>query len=314
MMQWTGLVAIVIVMMFSSVPPTSAAATPSWTINGEAYTFDSKPLMKNQRWHLPIREVADALQANIEWDQQARSITVLSPYDDEVIMEWKRYVTTMNDEKYISDSAPFMSNGRLYISMRHAAEMLHMQVNWEPEGNVISLQLVPLYEVKEDDTWQSVSKQLEVEVEKLKQRNTHIEGKLAAGDSIKWVIPSMMSEELVNPNLILLAKLIFAEAGYESYEGQLAVGNVVMNRVAHSSFPSTLQGVIYAPGQFTPARTGKLERMEPSDESLQAAREALLGVNVAGDALYFYNPKVSGGSFFNSLEVVVNIGNHRFAK
>lgn len=91
--------------------------------------------------------------------------------------------------------------------------------------------------------------------------------------------------------LLLLAALIYCEAGGEKYEGKLAVGAVVCNRVRSSSYADTLQGVIYASGQFTPAMTGKLDRVIAAGKVPQscydAAIEALGGYTNVGDCLYF---------------------------
>lgn len=91
----------------------------------------------------------------------------------------------------------------------------------------------------------------------------------------------------------LLAALIFCEAGNQPYEGQVAVGAVVMNRVRSGTYPNTIEDVIYQPGQFGPAITGKLDRILASggytDSSMQAAADALAGSNPIGDALYFGN-------------------------
>lgn len=56
----------------------------------------------------------------------------------------------------------------------------------------------------------------------------------------------------------LLAALIYCEAGGESYEGQLAVGSVVMNRVRSQAYPNSVSGVIYQGGQFSPVASGRL--------------------------------------------------------
>ena len=89
----------------------------------------------------------------------------------------------------------------------------------------------------------------------------------------------------------LLAALIFCEAGNQPYEGQVAVGAVVMNRVRSDAFPDTVREVIYQKGQFTPAGTGWLDRVVASegytDSALQAAKDALAGANPIGDCLYF---------------------------
>ena len=89
----------------------------------------------------------------------------------------------------------------------------------------------------------------------------------------------------------LLAALIYCEAGGEPYEGQVAVGAVVMNRVKSGSFPNSISEVIYQSGQFGPAITGKLDRVlaagSATESCYQAAREALAGASPVGDALYF---------------------------
>lgn len=107
--------------------------------------------------------------------------------------------------------------------------------------------------------------------------------------------------------LQILAALIQCEAGGESYEGQVAVGSVVMNRVRCVAYPNTVAEVIYASGQFTPAVTGKLDRVVLSSNikpsCLQAAQEVLNGVTNVGDALHFRRVGTKQG---------IIIGNHVF--
>lgn len=89
----------------------------------------------------------------------------------------------------------------------------------------------------------------------------------------------------------LLASLIFCEAGNQPYEGQVAVGAVVMNRIKSSSYPDTMEEVIYQSGQFSPAMSGWLDRVRANqgytEAALQAAEDALAGSNPIGDCLYF---------------------------
>ncbi len=107
--------------------------------------------------------------------------------------------------------------------------------------------------------------------------------------------------------LQILAALIQCEAGGESYEGQVAVGAVVMNRVRCGAYPNSITEVIYASGQFTPACTGKLDKVVLSGKikpsCLQAAQEALNGVTNVGDALHFRRVGSKQG---------IIIGNHVF--
>lgn len=97
----------------------------------------------------------------------------------------------------------------------------------------------------------------------------------------------------------LLAALIQCEAVGECYEGQVAVGAVVMNRVADPRFPSTIQEVIYQPGQFTPVKSGKVERVLNSgninESCLMAAREAFSGVSNVGTCTRFRRGTREGG-------------------
>ncbi len=88
----------------------------------------------------------------------------------------------------------------------------------------------------------------------------------------------------------LLAALIYCEAGIETYNGKLAVGAVVMNRVRSAAYPNTISGVIFASGQFTPAMNGKVARVYGGDipESCwEAARAAINGETNVGGATHF---------------------------
>ncbi len=89
----------------------------------------------------------------------------------------------------------------------------------------------------------------------------------------------------------LLASIIFCEAGNQSFEGQVAVGAVVLNRIASGAYPNTMEAVIYQPGQFGPAGSGWLDQVRSSGgytaTALQAADAALAGQNPIGGCLYF---------------------------
>ena len=87
----------------------------------------------------------------------------------------------------------------------------------------------------------------------------------------------------------LLGAIIQCEAGGESYDGKLAVGSVVINRVKSSYFPNSVSGVIYQSGQFSPVASGRLAyRLEAgvNGSCLQAAQDVLNG-NITVGCLYF---------------------------
>ena len=92
-------------------------------------------------------------------------------------------------------------------------------------------------------------------------------------------------------DLDLLASIIYCEAGGESYEGQVAVGAVVLNRMESDLYPSDMTEVIYQSGQFEPVWTGWLEQVRANgapDYCYEAAQAALDGENPVGDRLFFH--------------------------
>ncbi|MCR5098996.1 MAG: cell wall hydrolase [Lachnospiraceae bacterium] len=107
-------------------------------------------------------------------------------------------------------------------------------------------------------------------------------------------------------DVTLLANLIYCEAGGEPYEGQVAVGAVVVNRL-HAGYASSISGVIYQPYQFGPASSGKLASAIASGSAtascIQAAQEALAGASPVGDCKNFHRNRGDAG---------IVIGNHVF--
>lgn len=109
----------------------------------------------------------------------------------------------------------------------------------------------------------------------------------------------------------LLAKVISAEARGESYEGQVAVGAVVLNRVAHPSFPDSISGVVYQAGAFSCVYDSNWN--EPVAESAKrAAIDAINGWDPSGGAIFYFNPDKTNDAFMHSRPVITIIGNHRF--
>lgn len=111
----------------------------------------------------------------------------------------------------------------------------------------------------------------------------------------------------------LLARIINAEARGESYVGQVSVGAVVLNRVAHPSFPNTIAGVIFQEGAFTAVVDGQWDA-EMYESSYKAAQDALNGWDPTGGAIYYYNPAKTTSKWIYSRPVITTIGKHVFAK
>ena len=109
----------------------------------------------------------------------------------------------------------------------------------------------------------------------------------------------------------LLARIISAESRGEPYAGQVAVGAVILNRVAHPSFPNTLAGVIYQPGAFSCLDDGAVNAAV-ADSAYRAARDAINGSDPSGGALYYYNPAKATSQWIFSRPIITVIGQHRF--
>ena len=120
-----------------------------------------------------------------------------------------------------------------------------------------------------------------------------------------------MSERESN-DFYLLAKCIHAEARGESYIGQVAVGAVILNRVASPDFPDTIYGVIYQPWAFTAVHDGQIN-LEPEASAFQAATDALNGWDPTYGSLYYYNPVTATSSWVFNRQTVTVIGKHVFA-
>lgn len=114
-----------------------------------------------------------------------------------------------------------------------------------------------------------------------------------------------------NGDVALLARLISAEARGEPYEGQVAVGAVVLNRVEHPSFPNTISGVIYQPWAFTCIYDGQFEQ-PVAESAYRAARDALNGWDPSYGATYYFNPATATSAWIWSRPLIVTIGKHRF--
>ncbi len=114
-----------------------------------------------------------------------------------------------------------------------------------------------------------------------------------------------------NANIELLARVINGEARGEPYEGQVAVGAVVLNRVDHPSFPNSISGVVYQKGAFTAVDDGQINAAMYAS-SRRAARDALNGWDPTGGAIYYYNPQTATNQWIRTREIICSIGQHVF--
>ncbi len=111
----------------------------------------------------------------------------------------------------------------------------------------------------------------------------------------------------------LLARAINGESRGEPYEGQVAVGAVIMNRVSDSRFPNSIAGVVYEPGAFSSIQDGQINA-NLEEQPKKAAQDAINGWDPSGGCLYFYNPAKTKNKWIRSRPIVKTIGSHVFTK
>ena len=116
-------------------------------------------------------------------------------------------------------------------------------------------------------------------------------------------------------DLYWLSRVISAESRGETLWGQIAVGNVVLNRVKSKQFPNTVKGVVFDRNhgvQFEPVENGAIYQ-QPTAASILAAKLALEGTRPVGNCLYFYAPAISKGTWIvNNRTYYTTIGCHKF--
>ena len=113
----------------------------------------------------------------------------------------------------------------------------------------------------------------------------------------------------------LMARTINGEARGEPYEGQVAVGAVILNRVKDSRFPNSISGVIYQPGAFTAVSDGQINAAISEGSTVyKAAQDAINGWDPTSGCVYYFNPNTATNKWIWSRPLVKIIGKHRFCK
>ena len=139
--------------------------------------------------------------------------------------------------------------------------------------------------------------------------------------TIIYIVNSLPKEEVQaassgsNSDIQLLARAINGEARGEPYEGQVAIGAVILNRVKDSRFPNSISGVIYQPGAFTAVSDGQINASISEESTVyKAAQDAMNGWDPTGGCVYYFNPATATNKWIWSRPMTVTIGNHRFCK
>ena len=130
-------------------------------------------------------------------------------------------------------------------------------------------------------------------------------------------IPAVSQASYNADDVYWLSRIISAESGGEPFRGQIAVGNVVLNRKASTQYPNTIYGVIFDRKygtQFSPVSYGTIYN-KPTASSVIAAKICLEGYTLSDEILFFYNPRIATSHWIDRARpYAFTIGNHRFYK
>jgi N-acetylmuramoyl-L-alanine amidase len=315
-------IALLCVGPLSSISAAQATASAldevTITVNEKAVSIKEPLLIEDGKLFISASRIAGLLKAKYSWNKSTEEATIHSAYGDTIIVGNEVPVVYFNEARYLLGSAPFLHKGSLYVPLRDLTEMLHAELYWNGDTNTVELALVPAAIVTEENTLAVISKETGITQAKLLARNgLDTKADVKENTKLRIVMPAILSNKakaFTNEDLELLANISQIEAGRTTYEGQLGVANVILNRVKDSRFPNTIEGVVYSGKQFPPAHNGTLDKSTPNASALRAAKDALNGKNNVKNALYFFNPKVTKGAFWSNLDVIVTIDNHSFAR
>lgn len=213
----------------------------------------------------------------------------------------QKYNTTVNQIKNLNN----LSSDFLYIGQKLLIPLKNIETNLT-------------YYVKSGDTLYKVASRYGTTVQSIKTANNLYSDYLYIGQKLSIPINTGNNSSggrRVNTSkedMDLLARAVYSEARGETYEGQVAIAAVVINRVLSPLFPNTVSGVIYQPWQFTAVHDGQFW-LQPNQRAYQAAEAALDGWDPTGGALFYYNPRTASSTWVFYRKVIVQIGEHVFA-
>lgn len=174
------------------------------------------------------------------------------------------------------------------------------------------------YYVQKGDTLYSIANKYGTTVANLRRYNNFWRDVVYPGQKLK--VPVAQSRTVTTASrgasrsdLELLARAVYAEARGESYEGQVAIAAVILNRLKNPNFPKSIAGIIYEPGAFTAVDDGQIN-MYPDATAFKAAQDAINGWDPTYGALYYWNPATATSQWVWSRPITTRIGNHVFAK
>lgn len=231
-------------------------------------------------------------------------IKAMSEYDSKLLAAYKETAARIQDEKEIIEAKKAEIEQQQAVLETEQSDLVGLQNGQAAKRSEVSglvasaagsLSLTDAQIADAEAITDALQEQLEsqnAEISELQKQLAEEQRLQQISDSGTWRDLSEITFE--EGDRTLLANLIYCEAGNQPYEGQVAVGAVVINRLLSPAFPNTLSGVIYQSWQFEPASTGRLALAlsidQATDSCYQAADAAMSGQTTVGDCLFFRTP------------------------
>ncbi len=257
--------------------------------------------------------------------QEGKLIKIRPVSDD------KKISIKVNGETILTDEAPYMENNRVFVPIRFIAETLGVKIAWNEESEAAILKNSNLNIKLPLGSQEVMINNDEIKLDapiNVYRGRTFVPVRFIAEAfdcTVKWdaqnYIVNISTKEKSNvvksdEDIYWLSRIVEAESKGESFEGKLAVANVIINRKNSDKFPNSIKEVVFDNQngyiQFSPVIDGTIYNT-PSEESIKAAKMALNGNNNIGNSLYFLNPDIASNlwTLYNKI-LYKSIGNHDF--
>lgn len=244
-------------------------------VNGVNIPFDTQPYIENGSVFVPIRFVSEALNSDsINWNQNSQTAEIKSENKD-ILVTVGSSIATVNGQTVQLDAPVQLYNDRTFVPIRFFSNALGVDsVRWNQDSFTVNIK----------------KKGLVINLNN---------------------ITSAYSDE----DLYWLSRLVEAESGGEPFEGKVAVADTVINRKNSGQYTDTIKGVIFDTNngvQYSPVLNGSIYNT-PSQDSINAAKQALEGYDVVENSMYFLNPTIAESNWIqNNRTFYETIGNHQF--
>lgn len=237
-------------LVLGPAQPARADVRMMISVDGQPVHMDQGAFVRAGTTYVPIRFLAQWLGASkLGWQGDTETVTVTDQTGGLLLLQVGRMEAVYQGQTFTLSRPLLLKEGRAYLPIRDLADKLNFSIGYDAQG--------PMVKIKRQ------------------------------GEGLSPLAPAY--DEL---DQVWLARIVNVESRGQSMENKLATANVVLNRVKDPAFPDSIYEVIFEVNshvQFPPAHKAGFSSSVPTEESLQAARRALLGENNIEDCLFFNN-------------------------